>query len=55
MALILFLVNQCALHTILNSESGPLQYANFVLQAKNAANKATDGCERNFEAGCLEA
>ena len=27
-------------------------YANFMLQAKNTANKATDGCLRNFNAGC---
>ena len=24
----------------------------FVLQAKNAANKAMDGCVRNLDAGC---
>ena len=33
----------------------PLQYANFVLQAKNAANNATDGYLRNFDAGCCGA
>ena len=27
-----------------------LQYANFVLQGKNAANEATDGCSRTFDA-----
>ena len=29
-----------------------LQYTNFVLQTKNAVNKATDRCVRNFDAGC---
>ena len=29
-----------------------LQYANFVLQEKNAANEATDGCVRTFDARC---
>ena len=29
-----------------------LQYANFMLQAKNTANEATDRCVQTFEAGC---
>ena len=29
-----------------------LLYANYMVQAKNAANKAMDGCVRNFDAGC---
>ena len=29
-----------------------LQYANFVLQGKSTANKATDGCVRTFDAWC---
>ena len=34
-------------------KSGSSSLANFVLQAKNAVNKpATDGCVRNFDAGC---
>ena len=27
-----------------------LQYANFILQGKNAANEATNGCVRTFDA-----
>ena len=30
----------------------PLQCANFALQAKNATNKATDGCVQNFQSRC---
>ena len=32
-----------------------LQYANFVLQARNAANETADGCMRNFAARCCGA